>query len=301
MKTIRDLQSMVRENFHRTFGPTPLRQRIDDIAKEAREVERWTDIDNLKEEFGDLLASLLCGIDECGFQSDELLENNRLKIERRFEQYQSLGRKTKVALLGGAFNPVTTGHIAVAKFVLDTSKLFDEVWLVPCYKHMHGKSMESPEHRAEMVRLACECDPRLKVFDFEIKNKLAGETYHFVKRLLDDAISETHSFAMIIGMDNANHFHQWVNYEDLEKLIQFVIVPRPGEAIDITEHTPWFLNGRHIFLNDDKRIIPETSSTSVRASISDNGIWWTDKVSPKVKEYIIKHQLYQPEPDRGRP
>jgi len=79
---------------------------------------------NLKEEAGDLLASVIQLHTENGWSIEEkTLE----KIQRRKQQYRTLGRKTKVAIYGGAFDPITKGHIQVAQFILNTSKEFDEV------------------------------------------------------------------------------------------------------------------------------------------------------------------------------
>ena len=41
------------------------------------------------------------------------------------------GRKMRVAILGGSFNPITNAHLNVACEIVH-SKLADEVWIVPC-------------------------------------------------------------------------------------------------------------------------------------------------------------------------
>ena len=63
-------------------------------------------------------------------------------------------RKIKIALYGGAFNPIHAGHIGVAKFVLNTNKLCHEVWLVPCDRHINDKNLVNASHRLAMCRLA---------------------------------------------------------------------------------------------------------------------------------------------------
>lgn len=300
---IKKAQKHVRGYFKELFGSTPLNQRLADIRKEAEELSRFTDIGSLRCEFGDLLASVLAGIDECGFDAHDLLDENECKVRNRAAQYRSLGRKTQVAILGGAFNPVTNGHIGIAKYVLKVSRIFDEVWLCPCYGHMYGKDLESTEHRLAMLEKATKSpwlgDPRIKVFDYEIKHKLSGETYHFVKRLLDDELSETHNFSMIIGMDNANTFDQWVNFQELERLIRFVVVPRIGQIPD--PNVRWYLNSPHIYLPPDlndvgngkhKSHLIEVSSSQVRQMIADKIDEWSRFVDPFVADYIRHNNLY---------
>ncbi len=229
--TVHELMAEVSKTFTELFSRTPLRLRLEDISKEAGELERAIDWRQLKEESGDLGASLLAFFAECELDPVSAIRNSLLKIKLQESQYKSLGRKTKVALLGGAFNHPTRAHIDVAKLVLKFSKEFDEVWLVPCARHMYNKKMASSEDRLEMCRLAALEDDRIKVSDYEIANNLAGETYNFMKRLMEDDLAKNHNFSMIIGMDNANTFHRWVNYVDLEKLVRFVVVPRSGQTV----------------------------------------------------------------------
>lgn len=297
-----DLQKQVARYFQEVFGTTPLTQRLDDIRKETNELCNYSTVEDLRSEFGDLLASVLAGINECGFDATELIKENERKIFLRRDQYKALGRKSSVAILGGAFNPVTLGHIAVAQFLLKVG-IFDEVWLTPCYAHMYSKEMASPEHRLEMCNIAAQVDPRIKVFDYEIEHQLAGETYHFVKRLQDeDFAKNNYNFSIVIGMDNANTFDKWVNYRDLERLIRFVVVPRAGETPDPSVN--WYMQNHHILLRPDKDELPDTSSTEARDILDTRGLG--DDASarlevlrsarrlldPKVIDYIQEKRLY---------
>jgi len=288
-----DLQGDVNIVFRNNFGRTPLKQRLDDIMGEALELHRYTDLTNLKEEAGDLLATTIMLCEECGWDYDDLVLNTLDKIKKRSKQYLSLGRKTKVAILGGAFNPPTKAHIEVAKFVLDTSKTFDEVWLMPAYQHMYNKDMVSAEGRLEMCRLAVECDQRIKVCDYEIANKLKGETYQTTKLLLEeDYMKNENDFSWIIGLDNAISFDKWVNYELLERMARFIVVPRRGVKVKATDK--WFLKEPHIFL-EDEGALPEMSSTDVRVLIKTSGATLPglkNYLDDKVHDYILKEELY---------
>jgi len=166
---MKKIQNKIKEVFTKNFGYTPLNERLKDIQNEFFELMKWQDVQNLKEEAGDLMASLIQLHNESGWDVEENLNNTIEKIESRHLQYKSLGRKTKVAILGGAFNPITIGHIQLAQFVLNTSGEFDEVWIMPANNHMAGKEMESPEHRYKMCEHAAQVDGRIKVFNYEIK------------------------------------------------------------------------------------------------------------------------------------
>lgn len=262
---MKELIGKVSAVFKKAFGRTPLKLRIDDILGEALELNRYTDIVNLKEETGDLLSSALMLCHEAGWDPEELVNATLTKIERRAAQYASLGRKKKVAIVGGAFNPPHVGHIGVAKVCLDAVNVFDEVWLMPCFKHMFGKKMADYEHRLEMCRLATESDLRIRVSDFE--RDLAGESYYLVQRLLDFYHDE-YDFSLVIGLDNANSFTQWVNSEHLERLIRFVVVQRQGEKLDSS--VDWYRKTPHIFIPNEG-VIPNISSTKIRDWIKQRG------------------------------
>jgi len=294
----KELQNDVANTFKKHFGRTPLKMRLDDIMGETLELHRYTDFDNLREEYGDLLATTIAGINENGWDIADLLKENKKKIERRHKQYHSLGRKIKVAILGGAFDPVTQGHIALAKFVLDTSKTFDEIWLMPCFQHMHNKKMTPAEQRLHMCATAAAQDGRIGVSDFEIAYKLRGETYKLVNHLQGtDFAKHEYDFSMIIGQDNANSFNTWVNFEHLERSIRFVVVPRKG--IYPAEGVDWYLKPPHIYLHGETSI-PEISSTEVRKDLK---IFWEEgtvtetigkMLHPDVLEFIRMNGLYKP-------
>ncbi|MHA2279587.1 MAG: nicotinate-nicotinamide nucleotide adenylyltransferase [Promethearchaeota archaeon] len=298
---MKKLQKRVGQAFVDTFGRTSLRERLEDILKEAIELQRWTDIKHLREEAGDLACSLLAFFDETGLDLQDSVEATLAKIERRKQQYTALGRKTKVALLGGAFDPPTLGHFAAAQFVLDSSRAFDEVWLTPCYAHMFNKEMSSSRHRVVMCEIAARGDGRICVFDYEIIHQLAGETYHFLKRLLDDVLAQTYEFSYIIGMDNANNFHKWFNFAQLERLVRFVIVPRVGEEPD--PKVDWYLKPPHLYLRPEVPL-PDTASSQVReicrtappchfeAVLRDPSNGVGGLISTAVLDYITRHHLY---------
>lgn len=289
--SIKDLQDRNYELFQKMFGRTPLTERVKDIQREAEEVGRFLDINHLKEEYGDLLCSVLAGISEMGEDASNVIAMAHEKIKRREQQYKSLGRKTKVAILGGAFDPVTKGHIETAQLVLDATGKFDEVWLMPCYQHLFGKEMTSPEQRLKMVEMAVAVDGRIKAFDYEIRHMLKGETLNCVNRILDDPEYDNYQFSFIMGADNAMTTNKWVGWDELERRIPFVVVPRAEEDLNITSSS-WFLKEPHMLVDADAPI--DCSSTVVRSAIDTQNIPMAKRlVDNDVLGYIIKNCLYR--------
>lgn len=293
-KTLLEWSDLTEGLYLKTFGKTSLKGRLKDILNETIELNRYTTLQNLREEYGDLLSTLLMGIREAGLDPDTLLTENHEKIKRREQQYISMGRKLKVAIFGGAFNPIHKGHIQVAQTVLNATNAFDEIWILPCFLHMYGKDLASPEHRLEMCRRAARVDGRIKVCDYEIKNQMGGPTFNLMNRMMEEPqYKDTHEFSVIIGLDNANSFHQWVDSEELERLVRFVVVPRKGVQKDPT--VTWYLKPPHLFLTDEVPIL-QCSSTEVRKYLKHGDpkdFHALEGLLPgDVIEYILENGLY---------
>ena len=109
-------------------------------------------------------------------------------------------------------------------------------------------------------------------------------------------LTEKYQFAMIIGLDNANTFDKWVNYQDLERLAQFVIVPRAGIERDMNIN--WYIQKPHIFLNNQTNII-EISSSEIRELFNKDSIVKLEKLlnylDHDVYKYILTNKLYKNE------
>jgi len=288
-----ELQEKIDRIFVSRFGPTPLGERLKDIQREHQELQQfpWRDMASLKEETGDLLTSLLQLCSECDWDYQTLIQNTLDKIERRKNQYLRLGRKYNVVIYGGAFNPIHKGHIAVAKAILNYCNNFDEVWLMPCNDHMEGKDLAPAEDRLEMCRIAAKGDGRIKVFDYEIKKDLAGDTYHLLNQLQHDPkYYDNYTFYFALGMDNALKMNTWSRYEEIQHMITCVVFNRMGYA---TPTEGWFLKDPHIYLKLEKELI-NVSSTYIREKFQD--VSYEDLGSVldiEVFNYMIEHKLYR--------
>ena len=84
----------------------------------------------------------------------------------------------KIGILGGSFDPVHNGHLAIARAAYTDFDL-DEVWFIPA-GHSPNKNesgMTRPEYRAEMVALAVKPYPYFKMSTVEIEAEETSYTY----------------------------------------------------------------------------------------------------------------------------
>ena len=195
--------------------------------------------------------------------------------------------KKQIAILGGAFDPPTIGHFKLATYVLDNTDV-SKVWIVPCYKHMYGKNMSDFSHRINMCKLTM-TDNRIKIMDIEKLIQSNGQTYDLVQSLFKK-YGDAREFSFIIGQDNANDFHKWYNYELLQEMIRFIVVPRKGVC---NNGSDWYLKPPHIYLKGSSPI-PEISSTEIRQRIKSNdyGSTFFKHMSLPVFGYIKQNHLY---------
>jgi nicotinate-nucleotide adenylyltransferase len=192
--------------------------------------------------------------------------------------------RKQIALLGGAFDPVTLGHVLVAKMLLRVAN-FDNVWFLPSYHSWNDKNMQSPEHRLNMLKLTCEDihDRRLNVCSYEIKNKIVAPTATVLDRLTPYLEAD---FSFCIGTDQADDIQTWHEWERLISQYSFVVIERPGNP-----YVPgsWYTSSRHQFINNTS-CISSVSSTDVRRSIAADGVSYD--VTQSVMNYIKDNKLY---------
>jgi nicotinate-nucleotide adenylyltransferase len=203
-----------------------------------------------------------------------------------------IDKKINVGILGISANPPSIGHLQIINYVLNKIDSISEIWLAPTYKHTFNKNMLSYEHRYNMCNIMIKNMKNIKVFDYEYINNLSGDTYTFIKTLKNDKKYENYNFLYIIGGDNCENFNKWFNYEELERLIRFVIIPRVGYDINLNA---WYLNKPHIFLtNEDNNPIMNVSSTFIRNKIKNNDTEDILKyINEDVFKYIKENNLYK--------
>ena len=83
---------------------------------------------------------------------------------------------SRIGLLGGTFDPIHLGHIAILKTALQQLKL-DKMFLIPAGDPWQKQPITSPQHRLAMTKLATESISNVEVLDLEINR--SGPTYTF--------------------------------------------------------------------------------------------------------------------------
>lgn len=208
-----------------------------------------------------------------------------------------------VGILGGTFDPVHNGHLHLATTFLEQLKLA-EILFVPSNNPPHRPApLASPEQRLEMLKLAVENHPHLKIDDCELERGGISYTIDTLK-LIRNKIGEA-PLCLIMGMENfktLNHWHQWQSLLDYAHI---VIVNRPERdeninSEEIKNFMSTFITTAIEDLRDQaagcilKLDIPmlDISSTQIRNNIHSN-LDSESLLSDKVLDFIHTQHLYK--------
>lgn len=137
-------------------------------------------------------------------------------------------QKKKVGIFGGSFNPIHTGHIALAKSLCQQAGL-DEVWLMVSPMNPFKKEatdLLTDKLRLEMAEQAIADEPKLKACDYEFHMPKPSYTWHTLQALSQDFPHV--SFTLLIGGDNWASFDKWFHHEDILSHHPIVVYPRKG-------------------------------------------------------------------------
>jgi nicotinate-nucleotide adenylyltransferase len=139
----------------------------------------------------------------------------------------------KIAIFGGTFDPIHNAHLAIAEAARDSFRL-DRVFVIPAANPPHKtRAAASFEHRYRMVELACEGVRGLEPSLLE-----QGEERSYSIRTIEKVLSTApvrDELYFLIGSDAFAEIRTWHRWRDVVKLVEFVVVTRPGSRYDAPE------------------------------------------------------------------
>lgn len=208
------------------------------------------------------------------------------------ENWNGSGSEMQIAVLGGTFDPIHSGHLLVVEEVRNRLNL-DLVLFVPT--GLPWLKADSPisaaEHRVEMVRLAISGRSYCKLSTIEIER--SGPTYTV------DTIAEIRSelrdndeIFFILGWDNLSQLPQWHEPSQLVQICYLVAVPRPGTRKPNMKALESYVPGisQCVILLDRPKL--DISASAIRDRIR-RGLPILHLVPGVVNSYIQEHGLYK--------
>lgn len=196
--------------------------------------------------------------------------------------------RKRIALYGGTFDPVHSGHLEVARKVSELFEI-DEVIFIPAQlaPHKVGRSVTEPIHRYAMLALATQDDPRLLISTFELDAPDRRYTVDTVAEFQRRLGAATELF-FIMGADSWSEIRTWREWERLLKMTNHIVVTRPGYEV---APAPPELKERISFTD---AVMKDVSATNIRRLASEGRYGELEQMVPgSVADYIKKYRIYR--------
>jgi nicotinate-nucleotide adenylyltransferase len=221
----------------------------------------------------------------------------------------------RIALYGGTFDPVHTGHVAVADGL---SKLFalDQVLFIPAYvaPHKRGANVTPALHRYAMLALATQGEASFRVSTVELDAPERPFTFETLSRMRE-SLGEDAQLFFVMGADSWMEMTTWREWERVLALSNHIVVTRPGYELSAEHVTPGIReriidlrgkkkeeaaleidksDGARVYVTDAVKM--DVSATMIRQAVkAGRETDWLQYVQPSVADYIRKYGLYREE------
>ena len=200
----------------------------------------------------------------------------------------------KMGILGGTFDPIHNGHLAIADEARTYLNLSEVLFLPAGQPWMKSdQPISAAHHRTAMIRLALEGRPYFKLSTIEIEYKGPSYSVDTIVKLRAQS-EEPFDCYFIVGWDNLAKIPLWKEPAKLIEMCFLAAVPRPGYDRPDMKKLEAALPGisKKVILMDKPRI--DISATDIRNRVAQ-GRSISSLVPPAVENYIKESGLYRKE------
>jgi len=203
-----------------------------------------------------------------------------------------------IALLGGTFDPIHVGHLAVAEVVSERLKPAEVIFVPAAMPWLKSDRIISPAaDRLEMVRLGILGNPHYRLSTLETERPGPSFTVDTLREFRV-RISPQDDLYFVIGWDNLLDLGRWQEPSSIIELSKIVAVPRIGYRVPDRTVLEKILPGlsQRVILLDKPEI--DISASIIRERVSRN-LPIDHMVPSLVAEYIRQNGLYRETPASG--
>jgi nicotinate-nucleotide adenylyltransferase len=198
----------------------------------------------------------------------------------------------RVGVVGGTFDPIHLGHVALAEGARECARL-ERVLLIPAADPPHrGGPVASAQDRLEMVRLAAGDHEGLEVSDIELRREGPSYTADTLAALTSEMPGS--ELFLVLGWDAAAELRSWRRPDEVLRLARLIVVPRPGLP------PPGKAELRAAGIDPDRTLLcpvitPRVEATEIRER-ARQGRSLHGLVAPAVEAYLVGRGLYRATP-----
>ena len=187
-----------------------------------------------------------------------------------------------IGLYFGSFNPIHTGHLIIAKHILNETEI-ENIWFIVSPQNPLKKksTLLNEQHRYNLIQTAIKNETDLKVSNVEFNLPKPSYTIDTLTYLSEKY--NNHTFSVIMGSDSLMNISKWKNYKTLINNYTLIIYERIG--VEIPEY-------KQNNIKFCKAPFVGISSTQIRKLIKENkSISYL--VPEDVKEEIERNNYYR--------
>nr|WP_229521298.1 nicotinate-nucleotide adenylyltransferase [Massilia sp. IC2-477] len=210
-----------------------------------------------------------------------------------------------IALLGGSFDPVHHGHVALAALFADLLHP-DQLRILPARPWQKSSLQASDQQRVAMLELAFREQPFAVTIDSQ-EIERASPTYTVeTLRALRQQLGDEASIVFVMGADQLQKLDSWRDWEELFMLANLGVAARPGYALDQDRLPPAVANELAGRLATPAQVrasplgkvcLAHTLAVDISATQVRNALRTGEDTSallpPQVLDYIQQHNLYR--------
>lgn len=186
-----------------------------------------------------------------------------------------------IGILGGTFDPVHNGHLAVAEAALHQLALVRLLFVPNSHSPLKSAGPgASFTDRVAMLRLAVAGQNAFEISEIEGRRGGVSYTIDTVREL--SALYPDSVLHLVIGADALGEFPMWREHQQIRQLAQLAYVERPGSPA--ADHS---IPAQRLAMTPC-----DVSSTDIRARVR-RGLSIDALVPAAVAAYIEAHRLYR--------
>ena len=218
----------------------------------------------------------------------------------------------RLGILGGTFDPVHEGHLAMVRAAAAAARL-DRVLLIPCARPPHKERPDLTDgyHRLAMLALLVPLDPIVSVSSIELRRGGISYTIDTLRDLHAD--HPRADLLLIVGSDSFAEMATWRDHDEILARVAIAVIRRPGAGAESLQGRlpsslekalrpagavwPGSFEGMLPFASVAECTPVEISSTEIRNRVRE-GRPIGGMVPAPVETYIHRQGLYGPSPTR---
>ncbi len=200
----------------------------------------------------------------------------------------------RIGIMGGTFDPIHNGHIAIAEAAYEQFPL-QEIWFLPNGNPPHKESSDieaSTEKRLNMVSLAIQDIPYFRLVDYEAKKEDVSYSNETLSYFREQYPNNEYSF--IVGADSLFQFDTWAHPERIMRDCILLVACRDeaGNREELKRQIEYLTRRYHGEIEQLKAPHVPISSHEIRERrkhhLSIEGM-----VPDTVNSYILEEKLYE--------